>query len=894
MAQPTNPAWSASFEHVHWTEHCVVRSNSARPAAFPPGSGVDLRETELFHLSLLTTRLWGQDNFWYLAMLPRYPSFARDPLFKPLAASFDDLPIEQTDSGKYLLRRSLARVWSQLELHMIQTYNILRAKYLPYVPLNTVVPPYPRTSGFTELHSSELVARKAAHRTRRLFLAWMCLISFAIRASRPKDDVRPPSWFMALADASPALPPFWIDNIMNSPILAFFGPQVPRRGMVINMSREWGFFALIDILATACIPIWLCFPHGLVPTTKLAKLLYPPRSLISTARETFLRANQIEVDDIDDVNDHRDDVPPHLDLPHLQHHRNSPISTPNDHTTAPITSARAHDSSCVPAMEGSDALSTFFRKRRGKNDGRDLASYGPVVLNRMRARGITLQESSTVYEWESIDVPPWFVRVRVGKWDQARVWESYAVTQRVYDEYEDQWDCWTEFAPMDSVYCSTVGCRDETHDHEHVYVSGSIALAQLALADDGGQCYCQDTDMGEGEWTALTFSREEIDPFLDILKYRYGLRVSYGAPGQNIDFDNTRSTPLLLDALRALVHEEVLTDSTWRSREVISAIVVFYQHVECHGPIPASVSDCHVNDADFLAANNRWGLSVVALSTQHRSKRLYGLCTLNDRSLGWMIAVNSRLSLREVFRRGWGPGNLQLWRCLMERGMQFNIVWTKLKLQLSTTNLSHEVPYREEAYRFTPEDYKAYVHRRLQLLKDPRVAGAALRHGGIVWRLAMESNIPTECGVVPELDAKVFDWEWAHTAEATMVTCRLSVDVLDAIVGVYKAKANKQLTPLGGQKIIHGLPAACIVGIGLCNAKNGFAGVETPSSEGGLFRVNPEIGKVRCVCEYPALAIYCAGWRKALTLVLVRVTDNSMCTGLKLWLGTASPHPPYM
>ncbi|KAK0468101.1 uncharacterized protein EV420DRAFT_1473853 [Desarmillaria tabescens] len=48
------------------------------------------------------------------------------------------------------------------------------------------------------------------------------------------------------------------------------------------------------------------------------------------------------------------------------------------------------------------------------------------------------------------------------------------------------------------------------------------------------------------------------------------------------------------------------------------------------------------------------------------------------------------------------------------------------------------IPYRPANFKAGLLDYISYVRRRAALLRDPVVAKAALMHGGIIWRLAME------------------------------------------------------------------------------------------------------------------------------------------------------------
>ncbi|KAK7696527.1 hypothetical protein QCA50_001185 [Cerrena zonata] len=88
------PPWVRDFCHIFETEHIFVVSNVEYLAPQPPGNGKDLDPGELFHLDLLKKTSWATDRFWYLGMLPKTPSLANDPLFKPFSIPFNHLPIE--------------------------------------------------------------------------------------------------------------------------------------------------------------------------------------------------------------------------------------------------------------------------------------------------------------------------------------------------------------------------------------------------------------------------------------------------------------------------------------------------------------------------------------------------------------------------------------------------------------------------------------------------------------------------------------------------------------------------------------------------------------------------------------------------------------------------------
>lgn len=184
---------------VFWHEHCVILTNINKSVELLEGSGLEVSQDERFHLSLLNKRIWGRDNFWYLAFLPKFPSLARDPLFKPLVTPFDHLPIVLRQDGLYVMKPSILDQWLQLEFYLVATYNLLKEKFLPLAPLQTILPPYPQSTNFHHTHETDEAARRAAHRARRLFLGWLCLVAAAISASAKLDERSPPAWYRLLS-----------------------------------------------------------------------------------------------------------------------------------------------------------------------------------------------------------------------------------------------------------------------------------------------------------------------------------------------------------------------------------------------------------------------------------------------------------------------------------------------------------------------------------------------------------------------------------------------------------------------------------------------------------------------------------------------------------------------
>lgn len=799
----TTPA--RGFHYILWQEHCAILSNVDRDVILPTGNGLILCDDERFHLSLLNERIWAQDNFWYLAFLPKFPSLARDPLFEPLGTPFAHLPIMAREDGFFSMKPAVADLWIQLEFYLIRTYNVLKERFLPLAPMQTVLPPYPQSSNFHRTHHSDEEARRAAHRARRLFLGWLCLVAACIAASANSKEVNPPAWYRAIAEADPPLPPYWLDKISSSPILTEFSVKCPRRGLVVNMCTEWSFLHMLDLFQVPNLPIWLCFPHGVKMNYYLGKQLKPSKESIDRAKEAHDRG-VVEIDVIQYEKLRTITSPPKSfkSPPQLQdQHINTECAEVGGDLTSPqspveesdpehshgINSGRQIDK---PIGRGVDALTYFFRLRKENNDKRNMSQYSSHDLRRMRDRSQTLHTESSVFVWEELPFYPWFERLEVARCERGEVWSAHTPSQRVYDAFEDVWDCAQDFAPMQDITCNIPGCRDQYDDHE--YDEGLVDSIPPHLPSHlrSAITYHQSITADEGEWFALSFSRRQMDDFLDVLKYRYGLLLpSRIAPSE--DRTSGIASPKLLEALRGMVQEEALKEPQWQDHRVISAVEQFFTIIKAHNVVPTHISDCHTPNDKFNETHNSWGLTIKRLRSSDVRGPRYILHTLTSRSQGWNIALDHQTAVREVLRRGWGPGNSQISRGLLERGMPFSMLWSTRLLSLQTSSYLVTPIYRPESYEFNNWDYRSYVERRMNLFLDKAIATAALRYGGIVWRLAMESNVDIDSvGALTTADFALPMVTYSG-GDSTQFESVLTPEVIDTIVGVYKVYTGMKI-----------------------------------------------------------------------------------------------------
>ncbi len=78
---------------------------------------------------------------------------------------------------------------------------------------------------------------------------------------------------------------------------------------------------------------------------------------------------------------------------------------------------------------------------------------------------------------------------------------------------------------------------------------------------------------------------------------------------------------------------------------------------------------------------------------------------------------------------------------LCRYGVRFSMCVEGNMVRLRQKRFQDAIPYRPVGFQPDLSDYAYYVRKRRALLEDPAVARAALMHGGLIWRIAME-HIP--------------------------------------------------------------------------------------------------------------------------------------------------------
>ena len=788
--------WTSQLRFVYWTERCVVRSNCPVEIPLPSGSGLDYDNTEAFHFSLLKEHTWSNDKFWYLAFLPKFPSFTRDPLLHIMGRSSTTFPIVEDPSG-YFLEPAFSKKWLELEDCLRDTYNILKQKYLQLVPLQTTVPRWPSSTQFDGYYASEEDVRYAAHRARRLYLAWICLVCACVAASDTLVTLDPPQWYRELCRADTKFPAYWLDNILKSRFFAL-SDLTPRRGLTINMAQEYGLLGNMKMFLNCAVPVYLCFPHGCEYTWRLPQLICPTTAQWEETRQRAIK-RQGPLDTLVVT-------PPHTQV------LGSGVSVYTAGASSLETSAlipshsQVSSSASLPHGDDNPLTTTYVSpsladvdriKMLARLRAQDRSNTLPEVLDNSQLDQYSttkqvLHRASTVHEWKWIEFHPWIERVIVAEEDKLEVWNSYLPAARFYIHSEDTWECVSESALPLITDCSDPLCRDLTQDGDDVVDERDMLIGRRHRPDtvDDPQPSLNMNSCHEdrAESDRLPFSLADMEDFCDTLKYRYGIKLPSGLSVPKHRLGQYRKP--LLDCVYAMVAEESLNDIGWQDVRIFGLLESFFESLLLKRDVLQQVSDCHMDYDEFVRDQNVRNLSVRRVKMNDLSV-CYMIGAMDSVPLGWHILAKNQVTTREILRRRWGPGAMQIVAGMVKTGLPFLFL---SPAPLTSTHIPSSLlanVYREEGYQFSRWDYEEYASARLALLKIPSVARAALRQGGIIWRLCMECGVDSDVYSNLHVDRKGLQSRQCSMNGMEMWEDVMPPELVDKIVGVYKVFTGK-------------------------------------------------------------------------------------------------------
>ncbi|KAI0074525.1 hypothetical protein K474DRAFT_1522181 [Panus rudis PR-1116 ss-1] len=117
------------------------------------------------------------------------------------------------------------------------------------------------------------------------------------------------------------------------------------------------------------------------------------------------------------------------------------------------------------------------------------------------------------------------------------------------------------------------------------------------------------------------------------------------------------------------------------------------------------------------------------------------------------------------------------------------MLWRKpprpLKLRFNRSVPMRQPLWRAPNHSFSTADYQGYVRLRVSLLQTPAIANAALRAGGMLWRLALESIVDVRRVLHGSCDDLIIQPSVVHLDNREYIETVLPQDIQDCLCGTY-------------------------------------------------------------------------------------------------------------
>ncbi|KAJ3925733.1 MAG: hypothetical protein NXY57DRAFT_906708 [Lentinula lateritia] len=336
------------------------------------------------------------------------------------------------------------------------------------------------------------------------------------------------------------------------------------------------------------------------------------------------------------------------------------------------------------------------------------------------------RKGARVYYWDLVEGIR--VRTAVGRSNYEDIWERYGPSQWRYDSVADEWEVCTDLDPdsgdLDSFGDDSdddffISTRSQSHVEAGYDVGPASSYAYVARLQPAKH----------SPVVPITFS-EAIE---DVAHHRFGLLKR---PLQ----DNREVVVLprlwkkvlgLLGCGRPPVPDG---PEDHVKLQIINLVMQLLETVDLrHAP----------QEYDLTIRNGslrpQIPFEVDVLSSYHGYHFLIQAQNATDNE-PYLIALHSAATVLEIARRKWGPGTVDIIRCLIKEGLPFNTLIASYPPRICKV-IPRRRPavlgFRPAGFLPNSQDYHAYEVVRDEFLRSAR-GRAALLGGGIVAQLARE------------------------------------------------------------------------------------------------------------------------------------------------------------
>ena len=412
----------------------------------------------------------------------------------------------------------------------------------------------------------------------------------------------------------------------------------------------------------------------------------------------------------------------------------------------------------------------FFEKRQKRNE-RLKERETPRQRQLREAREKNPPDTNTkVFVWRK-DEKGEYRRESFYRAENAKTIGDFGENQKFYDAFSNEWDCCYEFGlPSDN------DVDDADIDEDYIPPDLPLTIAPTSASDS-------DRSFRVPRPANISFDWQDFETSKLLYDF-YGFVPPLPLPAEPSTIVEWQRN--LLSTVVGLTRN----DEEFYSSPVASFALEFLVSISDAPPKTPK------NSSWDIASGNR--VSIVGSEIFRRmdviedgEKKWYVFDFKEAATVPWKVALCNAVDALYVCRLdrtgGLGITDFEVARELLYHGIQFSTLLPVKPLPLLVTP-PITIPVRLFGYKFTEDDYNAYVQQRAALLSNPRVARAALLRGGIVWRLAVATlsfddvlQGPTTAATLQRQGIIV------RTSESSDVMCDdgLSQQELDMICGVY-------------------------------------------------------------------------------------------------------------
>ena len=669
-----------------------------------------------------TSPSWYNPQHPFFAFVLRQPYFF-GPLFQRLQGTMGSFPIIRV-AGRFALDRDLQEKWWFLEraLTGIADFFFKQSGTAFQHTLDIAEFRPPRQWGYQKAHVGERETRIRITNARNAFVPLMALCSYALATNTQYFPFDERTWTRALV-VEGGVDPAWAELLAQTPILS-------TRAMRIGMYTD-------DTTA----PSNLYFP-----CLAFNVPLWVRRTGPNSSYPLFRFTDQHITETIEKQKK--------LDRELKQRAYEAAISNPRKRTAVSLLTIPIFRITIDTRQRPGETVHQFIERDiiyTERNLVREPAPNRERRLARERhAATFECPErpergGATVFEWvkEETGAP---LRRYVPPNEVRRIWELYTSSQKHYNGLANEWDL-SEELDRGAIPDSEGDIYDETQFQGDPIPQPQAASDPLneddqPLDETIAQVATQDLVASFNRFVppidaTETPSNDNIS-FLslnDIIFYKYG----YHPDGTLANIPEGYRTDE--KAAMRILAEYMTDDIPLAERNKMCYFVsLFAGNSGTH--IPTGLYDLDDNNLHPLRhQRNRLFNVTISPSSPSTIFRL----TFHDNTQN-SLALYVRLPSIAVMVMRLSP--LQ-WKSLSDIAHLFFqlgvcIDWCREDeptSQLFTTipDVRHGLGFRPEHYKLTFYDYQAYIQRRNDLLSDMTIVRAALKYGGIIWRLTIDA-----------------------------------------------------------------------------------------------------------------------------------------------------------